>query len=96
MPFPTWQCVNMLEDGVTPGAVTQTFPTCVVGSTVTLAVIEVPVQPFAVGVIVKVTVWEVLVELDKLPEMSPIPFVAIPVTLVVLSLTQLKVVPATS
>jgi hypothetical protein len=65
-----------------------------VGFTSTVAVIGVPRQPFAVGVIVKVTVTGALVELIKLPLISPLPLAAIPVT-VVLSLVQLKVVKAT-
>jgi hypothetical protein len=65
-----------------------------VGFTRTVAVIGVPGQPLAVGVIVKVTVTGALVELIKLPLISPLPLAAIPVT-VVLSLVQLKVVELT-
>ena len=51
-----------------------------------------------VGVIVKVTVWAEDVVLTNGPEIGidpPVPLFAMPVTLVVLSLIQLKVVPAT-
>ena len=44
---------------------------------------------------VKVTVTGAAVVLVKLPLMSPLPLAAIPVTDVVLSLVQLKVVPDT-
>jgi hypothetical protein len=67
-----------------------------VGFTVTIAVIAVPGQPFAVGVMVKVTVTGPLVVLVKLPLISPLPLSAIPVALCALSLVQLKVVEATS
>jgi hypothetical protein len=61
----------------------------------TVAVIGVPGHPFAVGVMVKVTVIDAVVELIKLPLMFPFPLAAIPVTVPVLSLVQLKVVEAT-
>ena len=60
-----------------------------VGLTVTVAVIGVPVHPLALGVIVKVTVMGALVVLVSDPLMSPVPDAAIPVTVAVLSLTQL-------
>ena len=66
-----------------------------VGFTRTVAVNVVPVQLFAEGVNVKVTVIGAFVVLVKLPVMSPIPLAAIPVTLPVLSRVQLKVVPET-
>ena len=66
-----------------------------VGLTTTVAVMGVPGQPLAVGVIVKVTVIGELVVLVKLPEIFPLPLPAIPVTPVVLSLVQLYVAPAT-
>ncbi|MNQ59300.1 hypothetical protein D3C85_735330 [compost metagenome] len=66
-----------------------------VGLTSTVAVIGVPGQPFAVGVIVKVTVIGALVVLVKLPLMSPLPLAAIPVTEAVLFLVQLNIVPPT-
>jgi hypothetical protein len=66
-----------------------------VGFTKTVAVMGVPGQPFAVGVMVKVTVMGALVVLVKLPLMLPLPLSAIPVTSTVLFLVQLKVVEAT-
>ena len=66
-----------------------------VGLTKTVAVIGVPGHEFAVGVMVKVTVTGALVVFVKLPLMSPLPLAPIPVTVPVLSLTQLKVVDAT-
>jgi hypothetical protein len=66
-----------------------------VGLTVTVAVTGVPTQPLAVGVIVKVTVIEILVVLVNAPLILPLPLAAIPVTETVLSLVQLKVVPLT-
>jgi hypothetical protein len=55
----------------------------------------VPPHPLAVGVIVNVTVSGALVVLVKLPLMSPLPLAAIPVTVPILFLVQLKVVEAT-
>jgi hypothetical protein len=60
-----------------------------VGFTNTVAVIGVPAQPFAVGVIVNVTVTGELVVFVKVPEIFPLPLAPIPVTLPVLSLVQL-------
>ena len=65
------------------------------GLTSTVAVIGVPGQPLAVGVIVKVTVIGALVVLVNEPLIFPEPLAAIPVTVPVLSLVQLKVVPLT-
>ena len=65
------------------------------GLTRTIAVVGIPEHPFAVGVIVKVTVIGILVELVKFPLMFVLPLAAIPVTDTVLSLVQLKVVKAT-
>ena len=64
--------------------------------TVTVAVIGAPAHPLAVGVIVKVTVTAALVVLTSVPLMFPLPLAAIPLTATVLSLVQLKVVPATA
>ena len=66
-----------------------------VGFTKTVAVIGVPVQPLAFGVIVKVTVTGAVVVLVSVPVMFPLPLAAIPVTLAVLFLVQLKVVDTT-
>ena len=55
----------------------------------------VPGQLFAIGVIVKVIVTGTFVVLVRLPLMSPLPLSAIPVTVPVLFLVQLKIVPAT-
>ena len=60
-----------------------------VGLTSTVAVIGVPVQPLALGVIVKVTVTGALVVLVSVPLMLPVPLAAMPVTDVVLSRVQL-------
>lgn len=64
-----------------------------VGFTNTVAVIELPGQPFADGIIVKVTVVGAAVVLIKVPLISPEPLAAIPVTGPVLSLVHVKVVP---
>jgi len=64
-----------------------------VGFTSTVAVIDAPGQPLAVGVIVKVTVTGALVVLVSTPLMSPLPLAGIPVTIAVLSLVQFNVVP---
>jgi hypothetical protein len=63
------------------------------GFTSTVAVIGVPGHPFAVGVIVNVTVIGALVVFVKAPLISPAPLAGIPVTETTLSLVQLKVVP---
>jgi hypothetical protein len=60
-----------------------------VGLTITVALIGVPLQPLATGVMVKVTVTGALVAFVKLPLMVPLPLEAIPVTVAVLSLVQL-------
>ena len=59
-----------------------------VGFTSTVAVISAPWQPFAVGVIVKVTVTGAEVVLVSVPEILPVPLAAIPVTVATLSLTH--------
>ena len=66
------------------------------GLTTTVAVIEGPGQPFAVGVIVKVTVTGAAVVFVNVPLILPAPFAAIPVTATVLSLTQLYDVAGTA
>ena len=70
-----------------------------VGFTNTVAVIGVPGQPLAVGVMVNVTVRGALVVLVSVPLILPLPLAAIPVTFPLptspLSLVQLKVVPGT-
>ena len=60
-----------------------------IGFTTTVAVIGVPLQLFAAGVMVKVTVTGALVVLVKEPLISPAPLAAMPVTATVLSLVQL-------
>jgi hypothetical protein len=62
---------------------------------ITAAVIGIPLQPFTVGVIVKVTVTAALVVFVKVPLILPLPLAKIPVTATVLSLVQLKIVEAT-
>lgn len=64
-----------------------------VGFTSTVAFIGVPLQPFAIGVIVKVTVAGEKVALIKVPEISPLPLELNPVIVAILSLVQLKFVP---
>lgn len=59
-----------------------------VGFTSTVAVPGVPVQPLAVGVIVKVTVTGTLLVLVSAPLILPEPLPAIPVTVNTLSLVQ--------
>lgn len=65
------------------------------GLTNTVAVIALPVHPFAVGMMVKVTVIGMLVILVSVPLMLPLPLAGIPVTVTKLSLFQLKIVPDT-
>jgi hypothetical protein len=59
------------------------------GFTITVAVIAVPVQPLAVGVMVKVTVTDALVVFVNVPLIFPEPLAKIPVTVAVLFLVQL-------
>jgi len=66
------------------------------GFTVTFAVMGAPVQPFAVGVMVNATVIGAVVVFVREPVIFPEPLPAIPVTVAVLSLVQLKVVPLTA
>ena len=56
---------------------------------VTVAVIGVPLHPFATGVMVNVTVCGTNVLLVSVPLISPLPLAAIPVAFTVLSLVQL-------
>ena len=65
------------------------------GSTVTVAVADGPAHPFAVGVIVNVTVTGNNVVLISAPLISPLPLAAIPVTVPVLFLLHVKVVDGT-
>ena len=62
----------------------------------TVAVVVVPIQPFAEGVIVKVTVTGALVVFVKEPEIFPLPEAAMPVTATALFLVQAYVVPLTA
>lgn len=66
-----------------------------IGLTNTVAVTGAPGHPFAIGVMVKVTVTGSLLRFVNVPLISPAPLAAIPVTLV-LSLVQLNVVPLTA
>lgn len=66
-----------------------------VGFTSTVAVIGIPENPLAVGVIVNITVIGILVILVSVPVISPTPLAAIPVTVAALSLVQLNTVPTT-
>ena len=60
-----------------------------VGFTITVAVMDAPGQPLAVGVMMNVTVTGAVVVFVKAPMMLPDPLAAIPVTEAVLSLVQL-------
>lgn len=60
-----------------------------IGLTRTAVVIPLPLQPLAVGVMVKVTVTGAFVVLVKFPLMSPLALAAIPVTVAALFLVQL-------
>ena len=62
----------------------------------TVAVIAAPGQPFAVGMIVNVTVTGELVVLVSEPKILPLPEAAMPVTVAILSLVQLNTVPLTA
>ena len=62
--------------------------TLAAGFTITVDVIAEPVQPFAVGVMVNVTVTADKVVFVSLPVISPVPLDAIPVTEEVLFLVQ--------
>ena len=66
-----------------------------VGSTVTVAVIDGPTQPLAVGVMVKTVVCITPTALVSVPEILPVPLAGMPVSVMVLSLVQLYTVPAT-
>jgi len=70
-------------------------PPTVSGSSTTVEFTVAPLQPFATGVIAKVTVIAAEVELVKAPLILPVPLAAIPVTVTVLFLTQLNDVAAT-
>lgn len=63
--------------------------TLAVGLTSTVAVIGAPVQPLNVGVMVKVTVTGALVVLVNAALILPMPLAGRPVTVALLSLTQL-------
>ena len=67
-----------------------------VGLTRTVEMIGIPGHPFAIGVIVNDTVTGKLVRLVSIPLILPVPLAAMPVTVTILSLVQLKIVPATS
>ena len=60
-----------------------------VGLTTTVAIMGLPGQPLAVGVMVNVTVIGLPVILVNVPLISPLPLAAMPVTMGLLSLFQL-------
>jgi hypothetical protein len=66
-----------------------------IGFTTTVAVIGVPGQPLAVGVMVNVVVTGAVVVLLNAPLILPEPLAAIPVAAPILSLVQLYTVPPT-
>jgi len=84
-PVKTIVLIEVAEQIVCEAGVATAFG---VGLTNTVAVIAAPGQPFAVGVIVKVTVIGALVVLVSEPDMLPEPEAAIPVTATALSLVQ--------
>ena len=84
-PVNTIGVIAVPEQIVWPAGVATAFG---VGFTSTVAVVVGPTQPFAVGVMVKVTVTGAVVVLVSSPLMFPIPLAAIPVTATVLSLVQ--------
>ena len=59
-----------------------------IGFTITVAVIGVPAQPLADGVMVKVTVTGTVVVLFNIPLIFPVPLAAIPGAVAVLFLVQ--------
>ena len=92
LPVSTMVVIGLAEQIVCDDGVATAFGT---GFTTTVAVIGVPPQALAVGVIVKVTVTGAVVVLVSVPDILPDPLAAIPVTATVLSLVQLYTVPAT-
>lgn len=66
-----------------------------IGFTTTVALKPGPVQPLAIGVMVKVTVTGALLVFVKLPLIVPEPLAGMPVTVATLSRVQLNTVPAT-
>lgn len=92
LPLSTIAVIAVLVQTVCEAGVATAFG---VGFTSTVAVIGVPGQPLAIGVIVKVTVTGAVVVLVSEPLILPEPEAAMPVTDTVLSLVQLKVVPLT-
>ena len=66
-----------------------------IGFTTTVARNGAPLQPLAVGVMVKVTVTAAFVVLVSVPLIVPVPLAAIPVACATLSRVQLNTVPAT-
>src|SRR5665213_1131398 len=82
---------------VPPLHIVALLPLVIVGGglTFTVSANVVEGQPLAIAVIVKMVDCKILVELVNVPViLAPLPFAAIPVRITVLSLTQLKVVPA--
>jgi hypothetical protein len=75
------------SNGLTPLCAEAIIPALVL-FTNTVAVIELPTQLFAVGIIVKVTVTGALVVFVKVPLISPDALAAIPVTVPVLLRVQ--------
>ena len=92
-PVSTIVLIEVAEQIVCKAGVATAFG---VGLTNTVAVIAAPGQPFAVGVIVKVTVTGALVVLVSVPEMLPEPLAAMPVTVPVLLRVHAYVVPVTA
>jgi hypothetical protein len=92
LPVSTMVCIGTPEHLVCEAGAATAFG---VGLTSTVAVIDAPLQPFAAGVMVKVTVTGTLVVLVSVPDILPEPLAAIPVTVALLSLVQLYTVPAT-
>ena len=93
LPLSTIVVIGLPEQLVCAAGVATAFG---IGFTTTVAVVVGPVQPFALGVIVKVTVTGAKVVLVKEPLIGdPDPLAGIPVTVTTLSRVQVYVVPAT-
>ena len=86
MPLNTIALIDPPEHIVCEAGVATAFG---VGFTNTVAVMADPGHPFAVGVILKLTVTGAFVVLVKLPLMFPLPLAGMPLTVAELSRVQL-------
>ena len=92
---PEKQITLVLRGGVDGKGDMLTVPPIKGASIITVDVIELPIQPLAVGMMVNVTDIAGPVGYVRVPLMAPLPLAAIPVTVPVLSLVQLNMVEAT-